>query len=76
MSTVPGPDAWRDAGLVPVEPDEPLRLGDEADQTEPPVDPEEYAPGFPRADRDGRATEGDVVDQDTEVPLDDEPDAD
>ena len=36
-------------------------------------DPEEYEPGFARADRDGRADEADVVEQDTEVPADDDP---
>ena len=72
MSTVPGPDAWRDAGLVPVEPEEPRRLGDEDAATdEAPEDPEEYAPDFPRADLDDRAAEADVVEQDTEVPVDD-----
>lgn len=77
MSTVPGPDAWRDAGLVPVDPDEPRRLGDEHDAPdEPRADPEEYAPTFPRADRAGLADEADVVEQDTEVPVDDEPDDD
>ena len=30
MSTVPGADAWRDAGLAPVDPDEPRRLTDDA----------------------------------------------
>ena len=30
MSTVPGNDAWRDAGLVPVDPDGPRSLADEA----------------------------------------------
>lgn len=73
MSTVPGPDAWRDAGLVPVEPDEPRRLGDEeVDPDAVPVDPEEYAPDFARADLDDRAAEADVVEQDTEVPVDDD----
>jgi hypothetical protein len=75
MSTVPGPAAWRDAGLVPVEPDEPRRLGDEdAAAEEAPTDPEEYAPDFARADLQGRAAEADVVDQDTEVPVDDDDD--
>ena len=75
MSTVPGPDAWRDAGLTPVDPDEPRRLtDDEAVPEEPEADPEDYAPGFARADRDDRADEADVVEQDTEVPADDEPD--
>ncbi|WP_456787031.1 hypothetical protein [Cellulomonas sp. P5_C5] len=69
MSTVPGSDAWKDAGLAPVDPDGPRSLTDEADDT---ADPEEYEPGFARADRDGRADEADVVEQDTEVPADDE----
>jgi hypothetical protein len=56
-----------------VEPDEPLRLGDEeAAPTEPPPDPEEYAPGFPRPDLEDQASEADVVDQDTEVPVEDD----
>lgn len=67
MSTVPGHDAWRDAGLEPVEQDVPARLTDDEDD-ESPHDPEEYSPGFPRADRDDRAAEADVVEQDTEVP--------
>ena len=69
MSTVPGSDAWKDAGLVPVDPDGPRSLTDDVDGSE---DPEEYEPGFARADRDGRADEADVVEQDTEVPADDE----
>ena len=75
MSTVPGPEAWRDAGLAPVEPDGPRRLGDE----EPAPGEhaaEDYDPAFPRADREGRADEADVVEQDTEVPLDDDVDTD
>ncbi len=70
MSTVPGNDTWRDAGLEPVE-ETPLRLTDETPDDVP--DPEEYQPGFPRADREGAADEADVVEQDTEVPADDEP---
>jgi len=72
MSTVPGRDAWRDAGLAPVEPEQPLRLTDDEVDEEEVEDPEEYVPGFPRADRDGAADEADVVEQDTEVPLDDD----
>jgi len=69
MSTVPGSDAWRDAGLAPVDPDGPRRLGDDDDGS---TDPEEYEPDFARADREGRADEADVVEQDTEVPADDD----
>jgi len=69
MSTVPGSDAWRDAGLAPVDPDGPRRLGDDDAGS---ADPEEYEPDFARADREGRADEADVVEQDTEVPADDD----
>jgi len=72
MSTVPGNDAWKDAGLAPVDPDGPRSLTDETSATDDVADPEEYEPGFARADRDGRADEADVVEQDTEVPADDE----
>ncbi|MBT0992764.1 hypothetical protein KIN34_00470 [Cellulomonas sp. DKR-3] len=75
MSTVPGPDAWRDAGLVPADPDVPARLTDD-EGTPAPADPEEYTPDFPRADRDGSADEADVVEQGTEVPLEDEDEGD
>ena len=66
---MPGSDAWKDAGLAPVDPDGPRSLTDDVDATE---DPEEYEPGFARADRDDRADEADVVEQDIEVPSDDE----
>lgn len=78
MSTVPGAEAWRDAGLVPADPDVPLRLTDDADgaTAADAREAEEYSPAFARADREGRADEADVVEQGTEVPLDDEgPDA-
>jgi hypothetical protein len=72
MSTVPGPEAWRDAGLAPVEPDEPRRLGDQgAASDDESADPEDHDPDFPRPDREDRADEADVVDQATEVPVDD-----
>mgnify|MGYP005816536397 CR=1 FL=1 len=75
MSTIPGSEAWRDAGLVPVDPEEPRRLGDEETAPDEP-EAEEYAPAFPRADRAGQANEADVVEQDTEVPVDDDEDDD
>ncbi|MEN0130313.1 MAG: hypothetical protein AAGC49_12790 [Brevundimonas sp.] len=68
MSTVPGSDAWRDAGLEPVTPGEPASLVDDL----APPDPEEYEPGFARADLAGAADEADVLDQDSEVALDDD----
>lgn len=78
MSTVPGPQSWSDAGLAPVDTEVPLRLTDVPDDDAAPDarDAEEYTPPFPRADREGLAEEADVVEQATEVPLDDEgPDA-
>jgi len=69
MSTVPGSDAWRDAGLESSASDEPVRLVDDLD---PPEDPDEYEPAFARPDLEGAADEADVVDQDTEVALDDD----
>ncbi|WP_456844103.1 hypothetical protein [Cellulomonas sp. P5_C6] len=69
MSTVPGSDSWRDAGLAPADPDVPRNLGD--DDTPDVTDPEEYEPAFARPDREGLADEADVVEQDTEVPDDD-----
>lgn len=68
MSTVPGNDAWRDAGLAPVDPHRPLSLADNTDVT----DDEDYEPDFGRADLEGHADEADVVEQDTEVPDDDD----
>ena len=69
MSTVPGSEAWRDAGLAPVDPHRPLSLADDTDTTD---DEEEYEPGFARPDLGGQADEADVVEQDTEVPDDDD----
>ena len=76
MSTVPGADAWRDAGLAPVDPDEPRRLTDDAPVGDGAADPEEYEPGFARPDKDGAADEADVIEQDTEIPVGDEKDGD
>jgi len=51
-------------------------LADEVGEPAPPADPEDYAPGFARDDLEGEAAEADVLEQDTEVPLDDDPDGD
>jgi hypothetical protein len=62
MSTLPGPDSWHDAGLVPP--------GDaEADTA---YEPDEYVPGAPRPDADGAANEADVVEQALDIPAEDE----
>lgn len=73
MSTVPGHESWRDAGLAPADVEVPLRLTDVDDAEVPdPAHAEEYTPSFPRADREGLAAEADVVEQAVEVPVDDE----
>lgn len=73
MSTVPGPQSWRDAGLAPVDTEQPLRLTDtDTDAVPDERDEEEYEPAPPRPDREGTAEEADVVDQAAEVPVDDE----
>ena len=69
MSTIPGDDALRDAGLLGHDVDEAVNL---ADEIERPVDlpdpetgaaPEDYDPGTARPDRTGDADEADVLDQ-------------
>lgn len=62
MSTLPGPDSWRDAGLVPPE-------DAEVDTAR---EPDEYVPDAPRPDYDGTADEADVVEQALDVPAEDE----
>jgi len=62
MSTLPGPDSWRDAGLVPPE-DARAETVDE---------PDEYVPDAPRPDADGAADEADVVEQALDVPAEEE----
>lgn len=75
MSTVPGPDALRDAGL----PDEIAHLAhrDDTDGPDGSDDGGDYRPDAPRPDLDGLADEADVVEQADEVPfLADDPDED
>ncbi len=73
MSTVPGAQSWSDAGLAPVDTEQPLSLTD-ADGTagDEEMEPEDHVPGFPRPDREDRAAEADVVEQSAEVPLDED----
>lgn len=71
MSTIPGQDSWRDAGLTSERPDEPvdLRVAPQEDSAE------EYEPAAPRPDVDGEATEADVAEQALVVELDEDLDA-
>ncbi|MBE7700079.1 hypothetical protein H9623_07135 [Oerskovia sp. Sa1BUA8] len=80
MSTVPGTESWRDAGLVTPDDDDPKNLVEE--ELTPPAtpsgtdDPEDYSPRTPRPDLDGEADEADVVEQAAVVPLDEGGDGD
>jgi hypothetical protein len=77
MSTLPGPDSWRDAGLVPPE-DAEADSTHEPDEYVPPAgvdpthEPDEYVPDVPRPDSEGEANEADVVEQALEVPESEE----
>lgn len=72
MSTRPGPDSWRDAGLVDEVDDEPVNLVQEAEDNAPPDPGEDYRPHTARPDRDDQADEADVADQAVVVPEGDE----
>lgn len=86
MSTLPGDDALRDAGLTGPEIDEAVNLAEEVtrdlsddvpqepDDVEAPDDVfvEEYRPATPRPDLAGEADEADVIEQSWTVPSDDD----
>lgn len=73
MSTLPGDQSWRDAGLADPTEDEPVNLVEEVNRPSRATD-EDYHPGTSRPDLDDRASEGDVIDQSVSVPEeDDEP---
>ncbi|MHA7133994.1 hypothetical protein [Oerskovia turbata] len=73
MSTVPGSESWRDAGLQTPDDDTPRNLVEE--ETRPPTpardEAEDYEPATPRPDLEGEADEADVVEQASVVPVDD-----
>ncbi|RYV52014.1 hypothetical protein [Pengzhenrongella frigida] len=72
MSTLPGHDAWRDAGLSEVDPAGIIEIEPEPDSDLDggQVD-EEYEPGEPRPDLRGEADAADVTEQSAELPPDD-----
>ncbi|WP_125774184.1 hypothetical protein [Antribacter gilvus] len=75
MSTVPGDDAWRDAGLDKLEETPGVldaTLGETDEEQPDEHEADEYRPPVPRPDRAGAANEADVVEQALEVPDDDE----
>ncbi|UFU05232.1 hypothetical protein [Ruania halotolerans] len=81
MSTRPGTESWRDAGVIAPEVDEaervepvvsegPTDLVQEADEREPSDTGEDYHPHTPRPDLSGTADEADVADQAVVLPSD------
>ncbi|MEP7763408.1 hypothetical protein [Sanguibacter sp. 25GB23B1] len=78
MSTVPGDDALRDAGIISHDLDEAVNLVDEIERPLVPAHvetaavPEDYDPGTARPDLAGGADEADVLDQAWVVPVDEE----
>ena len=84
MSTMPGDDSLRDAGLTSPEMTDAVNLaeevtraetGDLAQESEDPDVIEEYHPRTPRPDLEGKADEADVIEQAWTVPSDDEPES-
>ncbi|WP_435735385.1 hypothetical protein V5D56_10975 [Cellulosimicrobium sp. PMB13] len=72
MSTVPGENTWRDAGLVEQD-EEAVSLVEEVETDDTGVDdpehePDDYRPRSARPDLDGEASEADVVEQASAVP--------
>lgn len=78
MSTVPGDDALRDAGIVSHDLDEAVNLVDELERAPvprhaaTPAVPEDYDPSTARPDLSGAADEADVLDQAWVVPVDED----
>ncbi|TDE97182.1 hypothetical protein EXU48_02915 [Occultella glacieicola] len=70
MSTLPGHESWRDAGLVEDDETDPKNLVEEATHPEHTAG-EDYRPGTARPDLDDRAGEADVIDQSVVVPDED-----
>ena len=79
MSTLPGDDAWRDAGLAEVDPDGLVELVSEPHLLEEPDVPpdarvvpfdDEYTPAEPHPDLRGDADPADVTEQAIELGTD------
>jgi hypothetical protein len=65
MTTVPGMESWRDAGIAAPDPAEPVEATNVA---------EDYLPDEPRPDLADEADEADVVEQAAAVPDDERTD--
>lgn len=71
MSTIPGEESWRDAGLNDPDANDPVSLADEVSSPSA-ASGEDYHPATARPDLHGRASEADVIDQAAIVPDDPE----
>ncbi|HLR27326.1 MAG TPA: hypothetical protein VK086_01430 [Ruania sp.] len=71
MSTQPGRQSWRDAGLDPDAYADPDDLIDQS-ADEAPASGEDYEPQWGRADLSGQADEADVAEQSMDVPEEEE----
>ncbi|WNB84989.1 hypothetical protein [Cellulomonas sp. ATA003] len=69
MSTLPGSETWRDAGLDQVDPGGDVEIAPEAID-DPAAEPDEYAPEPPLPDVVTEANPADVTEQAQTVPPD------
>jgi hypothetical protein len=69
MSTVPGPETWRDAGLDQVDPGGDVEIAPDPLET-PAAEPDDYTPDVPPDDVLDHASAADVTEQVQSVPPD------
>lgn len=73
MSTLPGSETWRDAGLDEVDPGGHVEIAPDP-LASPPAEPGEYAPDVPTPEDVTEANPADVVEQAQPVPADERED--
>ncbi len=69
MSTLPGPETWRDAGLHQVDPGGDVEITPDT-LTAPVADPDDYVPGSAPSDVLAEANPADLTEQAQSVPPD------
>ena len=69
MSTLPGPETWRDAGLDQVDPGGDVEIAPDPLDA-PAAEPDEYTPDTPLPDVVAEANPADVTEQAQTVPPD------
>ena len=69
MSTLPGPESWRDAGLDQVDPGGNVEIAPDPVEN-PPAEPGEYEPDGPLPELAAEADPADVTEQAQTVPPD------